>query len=118
MSNKEENRKKTDDHRVWGEGEAGGIMGMLGKTCKKTEKEDLRKMVAEALGIAVKTVLKNHIFRFNEEIRKQLSGGTKSVKAAGNIANLFMFWWDEEYLLRVLDFRDLFFGFRSVLITI
>ena len=49
----------------------------------------------------MRTVLKNHIFRFNEEIRKQMSGGAIGVKAAGDIANLFMCWWDQEFLKKV-----------------
>ncbi len=60
---------------------------------KEPEKEDLK--------IAMKTVLKNHIFRFKDEIRKQTSGGAIGVKAAGDIANLFMCWWDEEFLRKV-----------------
>ena len=49
----------------------------------------------------MRTVLKNHIFRFNEEIRRQVSGGAIGVKAAGDIANLFMCWWDQEFLKKV-----------------
>ena len=65
------------------------------------ENEEIKKMVAEALGIAMKTILKKHIFRFNEEIRKQSSGGAIGVKAAGDIAALFMCWWDKEFLKKV-----------------
>ena len=63
--------------------------------------EEMKKMVAEALGVAMKTILKNHIFRFKEEIRKQSSGGAIGVKAAGDIASLFMCWWDKEFLKKV-----------------
>ena len=45
--------------------------------------------------------LKNHIFRFKEEIRKQSSRGAIGVKAAGDIASLFMCWWDKEFLEKV-----------------
>ena len=71
------------------------------KPIRTPENEDLKKMLAEALGIAMKTVLKNNIFKFNEEIRKQSSGGAIGVKAAGDIANLFMCWWDKEFLKKV-----------------
>ena len=57
---------------------------------KVSENEELKKVVAQALGVAMKTVLKNHIFRFNNEIRKQMNGGAIGVKAAGDVANLFM----------------------------
>ena len=49
-----------------------------------------RKMICYALGITMKTTLKNHIFQFNEQIRKQENGGAIDVKAAGDIAGLFM----------------------------
>ena len=57
--------------------------------------------MAQALGVAMKTILKNHIFRFNDEVRKQINGGAIGVKAAGDVANLFMCWWDQEFLEKV-----------------
>ena len=65
------------------------------------EGDEVKRMISEALGIAMKTILKNHIFRFNDEIRKQATGGAIGVKAAGDIASLFMCWWDKEFLRRV-----------------
>ena len=65
------------------------------------EGEELKRLVAIALGVAMRTILKNHIFRFNDVIRKQASGGAIGVKAAGDIAALFMTWWDGEFLRRV-----------------
>ena len=67
----------------------------------KPEGDELKRTVAYALGIAMKTVLKNHIFRFKDEIRKQANGGAIGVKAAGDIASLFMCWWDKTFLERV-----------------
>ena len=62
------------------------------------DEEETKKMLAETLGSAMETILRNHIFRFNDEIRKQVTGGAIGVKAAGDIAALFMCWWDEEFL--------------------
>ena len=45
----------------------------------------------------MRTTLKNHIFRFNNEIRKQETGGAIGVTAAGDIACLFMVWWDRTF---------------------
>ena len=45
--------------------------------------------------------MKNHIFVFNGEVRKQSKGGAIGVKAAGDIAGLFMIWWDREFKERV-----------------
>ena len=55
--------------------------------------EGQKKMVCFALGIAMRTTLKNHIFRFDDQIRKETNGGAIGVKAAGDIAALFMVWW-------------------------
>ena len=49
----------------------------------------------------MKTTLKNHIFEFGKEIRKQQNGGAIGVKAAGDIAGLFMVWWDRTFIERV-----------------
>ena len=49
----------------------------------------------------MRTVLKNHIFRFNDEVKKQANGGAIGVKAAGDIATLFMAWWDKAFLEKV-----------------
>ena len=68
---------------------------------KVPKNEELKKVVAQALGVAMKTILKNHIFRFNDEIRKQRNGGAIGVKAAGDVANLFMCWWDQKFLEKV-----------------
>ena len=62
-----------------------------------------KKMVCHALGVAMKTTLKNHIFRFNDEIKKQTNGGAIGVKAAGDIAALFMVWWDKTFKQRVAE---------------
>ena len=71
------------------------------KPKEKPEGEELKRTVAYALGVAMKTVLKNHIFRFKDEIRKQTNGGAIGVKAAGDIASLFMCWWDKEFIKKV-----------------
>ena len=71
------------------------------KPTVKPAEEELRRMVAYALGVAMRTVLKNHIFRFKDEIRKQANGGAIGVKAAGDVAALLMVWWDRAFLERV-----------------
>ena len=71
------------------------------KPPEKPEGEELKRAVAYALGVAMKTVLKNHIFRFKDQIRKQANGGAIGVKAAGDIASLFMCWWDKIFIEKV-----------------
>ena len=67
----------------------------------KPSPEDERKMICYALGITMKTTLQNHIFIYNDQIRKQENGGAIGVKAAGDIAGLFMVWWDREFKSKV-----------------
>ena len=90
-------------------------MGTLARARKTPDEEETKKMLAEALGAAMETILRNHIFRFNDEIRKQVTGGAIGVKAAGDIAALFMCWWDEEFLKRVNEvLKDLNLYLRYV----
>ena len=89
--------------------------GPWNKPRETPEEEELKRAVAYALGIAMKTVLKNHIFRFENEIRKQSSGGAIGVKAAGDIASLFMCWWDKVFIERVNEaLKDLNLYLRYV----
>ena len=73
------------------------------KSGNKPNKEQQRKMMTTALGVAMRTTLKNHIFVFNGEVRKQSKGGAIGVKAAGDIAGLFMIWWDRKFKEKVRE---------------
>ena len=85
------------------------------KPRENPEGEELKRVVSYALGVAMKTVLKNHIFRFKDEIRKQANGGAIGVKAAGDIASLFMCWWDKAFIEKVNEeLKDLNLYLRYV----
>ena len=68
---------------------------------RKATEEMSRKLLMKAFEIALKLVMKNHIFTFNDENFKQLSGGAIGVSIAGDVANLFMVWWDRELKSRL-----------------
>ena len=59
-------------------------------------KTQIRTMVTEAVGVSLKTLLKNHIFKFNNKLYQQNEGGAIGVGIAGDVANLFMVWWDKQ----------------------
>ena len=40
--------------------------------------------------------MNSHIYTFKKECFKQLHGGVIGVSIAGDVANLFMVWWDRE----------------------
>ena len=54
-----------------------------------------KKMLAEALTIAVKFTMKNHLYKFNGTARQQKEGGPIGLGLTGDIAQILMVWWDE-----------------------
>ena len=60
-------------------------------------------MFREALRIGLEVVMKNHVYRFDSCIRKQKSGGPIGLELTGNIAQVFMIWWDRVLKLRLHD---------------
>ena len=57
-----------------------------------------RVMLKEALKIVLGVIMKNHIYNFNDELRKQKEGGAIGVDLTGELAKVFMCWWDKEML--------------------
>ena len=60
-------------------------------------------MVAYAIGITLKSTLQNHIFTFNGRLYKQTKGGAIGVGIAGDVANLFMVWWDRKMKFKCIN---------------
>ena len=54
------------------------------------------KIIFYAAGLALKVTLKNYMCRFNNKIFKQMKGGVIGVGIAGDVANVFMIWWDRK----------------------
>ncbi|CAI9736119.1 Hypothetical predicted protein [Octopus vulgaris] len=54
----------------------------------------VKKMIAHALGASIRVTLKGHTFKFNNKIYAQDEGAAIGVSIAGDVANLFMVWWD------------------------
>ena len=61
-----------------------------------------RVMVVEAINISIKTTMKNHVFQFNQKYYKQQNGGAIGVGVAGEVANLFMVYWERQLLERMV----------------
>ena len=62
-------------------------------------------MLGEALRAALTVIIKNHVYTFDGEIRKQKRGGPIGVKLTGVLAQIFMLWWDEELTSRLNAFK-------------
>ena len=56
----------------------------------------VRKIIFYAVGLALKVTLKNHVCRFNNKIFKQMKGEAIGVGISGDVANVFMIWWDRK----------------------
>ena len=55
---------------------------------------DQMRMVTAALVSSMKYTLKNHVYTFEGKYFKQVEGGAIGVGLAGEVANVFMIWWD------------------------
>ena len=69
---------------------------------KTPDEQTSKKMLREALKIAIKFIMRNHIYRFDDDVRKQKEGGPIGLELTGELASIFMTWWDKE-LLRKLE---------------
>ena len=65
------------------------------------DKEATKKMLAEALSVAVKFTMGNHMYRFNGEVRRQREGGPIGLGLTGDVAQILMVWWDRELIKRL-----------------
>ena len=45
--------------------------------------------------------MKNHVCQFNNKLYKQKSGGAIGVSLAGDVAQVFMIWWNRELKKRL-----------------
>ena len=60
-----------------------------------------KEMLAVALSVAVKLIMKNHVYSFDGKMRKQSKGGPIGLDLTGDLAQIFMMWWDREFLRRL-----------------
>ena len=51
-------------------------------------------MLTEALKIVLTTLMKNHVYDFKNELRKQKEGGAIGVDLTGELAKVFMTGYD------------------------
>ena len=68
---------------------------------RKPGKEAQKVMTREGLKIVLTVIMKNHVYNFNGELRKQKEGGAIGIGITGEIAKIFMTWWDKQLLLRL-----------------
>ena len=64
-------------------------------------KSQRRKMLVESLRVALRLVMRNHMYEFDNKIRRQVEGGPIGLELTGTIAQIFMMWYDKELLVRL-----------------
>ena len=64
---------------------------------------EIKRMVALALARLLEATLNNHIFCFENKLYRQTKGGAIGVGIAGDVANLFMVWWDRQIKKKLQD---------------
>ena len=62
-----------------------------------------KKMLAEAITIAVCFTMKNHMYTFNGEVKRQQRGGPIGLGLTGDVAQVFMCWWDKEFIEKMRE---------------
>ena len=73
------------------------------RATRKPNKEEQRKMLTEAIKVVLETLMKNHIYEFKEELRKQKEGGAIGIDLTGELAKIYMTWWDKELLAKLRE---------------
>ena len=83
--------KKTDRFRSWN------------PAVRVPDQHQQRAMLSRALRSGLMVVMENHVYCFDGEIRHQQEGGPIGLELTGNIAQVFMIWWDKNLVVRLSD---------------
>ena len=98
-------------HRPQGGGNRPGITGIRAIQGRKEEEEqswlrpmqlpteeEKRKMWTAAVVAGVLGARSNHTYRYNQQTRRQLDGGSIGNVLTGEVADVVMSWWKEEFV--------------------
>ena len=70
---------------------------------KPTEKEK-RKMFGIAIELMIRVGMENHVYRFNNKIHVQKTGGPIGLALTGEVADCYMLNWDKKFLEKLKTF--------------
>ena len=62
--------------------------------CSNPDKETRKRMFAKALEVGINAVMNTHVYKFAGETRAQTKGGAIGLELTGEIAGVFLTWWD------------------------
>lgn len=62
-------------------------------------------MIKEAIKIGLSLILNNHVYQFNNTLRKQSQGAPIGLDLTEVVAKIFMNWWDRQFLLKLQQLK-------------
>ena len=71
------------------------------RTMGTPDERNRRVMLREAMVIVLTVIMKNHVYSFNNVLRRQKEGGAIGMDITGELADVFMVWWDKEILKKM-----------------
>ena len=74
--------------------------------------KEAKTMLAEALNIGIKFTMENHIYCFNDNIKKQAEGGPIGLELTGEVALVFMTWWDKQFKAKLRENDLLVYAYK------
>ena len=77
--------------------------GMIWSPPTNTEptEETIKVMLAQAIKIDIKVVMNGHVYKFNGETKQKEEGGAIGLEITGEIAGVFMQWWDKQMNMKL-----------------
>ena len=70
---------------------------------READQKTTKRMMSIALKIAIKYIMNNHIYTINGTIKKQTKGSPIGLELTGDIAQIYMCWWDIEMIRRLQE---------------
>ena len=68
---------------------------------RKPKDEERSRMVGKMVEIMIIAGMENHVYKFNNVIRKQSQGGPIGLALTGEVADCYMVDWDQKFLLKM-----------------
>ena len=62
----------------------------------RPSKRMLKQMLCKALATGIKKVMYGHVYKFDDKVWRQKSGGAIGLEMTGELAGVFMMWWDKK----------------------
>ena len=68
---------------------------------KNPTQQQKKRMLARTMEIVVDVIMSSHLYQFDGQVYKQLTGGPIGLEITGVLARLVMLWWDGKFLTKL-----------------